>query len=77
MVYVKIHNFYVNITSSYVFIVILLNNSQIYMEFLAKIQRNGIIVIPKNIRELYNVDVGDMVKLNFVEKTEKFAKVST
>lgn len=44
------------------------------MEFLAKIQRNGIIVIPKNIREFYNADVGDMVKLNFVERTEKPAK---
>jgi len=41
------------------------------MEFLAKVQRNGIIVIPKNIRELYRVDVGDMVKLDFIEKIEK------
>jgi AbrB family looped-hinge helix DNA binding protein len=48
----------------------------INMEFLAKVQRNGIIVIPKNIREFYNADVGDMVKLNFVEKTEKPSKVT-
>jgi bifunctional DNA-binding transcriptional regulator/antitoxin component of YhaV-PrlF toxin-antitoxin module len=40
------------------------------MEFLAKIQRNGIIVIPKNIREFYKADVGDMVRLDFREKTE-------
>jgi AbrB family looped-hinge helix DNA binding protein len=41
------------------------------MEFLAKVQRNGIIVIPKNIRELYDVEVGDMVKVDFIEKVEK------
>ncbi len=41
------------------------------MEFLAKVQRNGIIVIPKNIRELHNVNVGDMVKLDFIEKVKK------
>lgn len=41
------------------------------MEFLAKVQRNGIIVIPKNIREFYKVDVGNMVKLDFIEKIEK------
>ncbi len=43
----------------------------IYMEFLAKVQRNGIIVVPKNIRDLYGVEVGDMVKLDFIEKVRK------
>lgn len=48
------------------------------MEFLAKIQRNGIIVIPKNIREFYKADVGDMVKLDFREKTDiNRSKVTT
>jgi AbrB family looped-hinge helix DNA binding protein len=41
------------------------------MEFLAKVQRNGIVVIPKNIRELHGVEVGDMVKLDFIEKVRK------
>ncbi len=40
------------------------------MEFLARVQRNGIVVVPKNIRDLYGVEVGDMVKLDFIEKVK-------
>jgi AbrB family looped-hinge helix DNA binding protein len=47
------------------------------MEFLAKVQRNGIVVIPKNIRDLYGVEVGDMVKLDLTEKVKKPVIVTT
>ena len=43
----------------------------INMEFLARVQRNGIVVVPKNIRDLYGAEVGDMVKLDFIEKVKK------
>ena len=38
------------------------------MEFVAKVQRNGVVVIPKEIRDLYSIVVGTVVKLDLDEQ---------
>ena len=39
-------------------------------EFTAQIQRNGQITLPANIRKTEGLEVGDFVKMAFIEKKE-------